>query len=239
MDTIKIEKANVRMIAHRGVSGIECENTNAAFVAAGNRSYWGVETDVHMTADGKFVIIHDDTTGRVCDTDVSVEGSSLAELQALKLKNPKVDEYRADYKTPELSEYIGICKKYGKLCVLELKNRIPKEGIAQIVKIAEEAGYPEGMVYITFDWDNIIDLREVMPESNVQCLERKCDDELIAKLRAYKVDLDVYYGSVTPELVQKIHDAGLLLNCWTVDDKEEAEKLAAMGIDFITTNILE
>lgn len=53
------------MIAHRGVSGLERENTCAAFVAAGNRSYYGVETDVRMTTDGQFVILHDDTTDRV------------------------------------------------------------------------------------------------------------------------------------------------------------------------------
>lgn len=53
MDTIKIDKNNVKLIAHRGVSGIERENTAAAFVAAGNRSYYGIETDVHVTKDGK------------------------------------------------------------------------------------------------------------------------------------------------------------------------------------------
>lgn len=53
------------MIAHRGVSGIECENTAAAFVTAGNRSYFGIETDVHRTADGQYIIIHDDDTKRV------------------------------------------------------------------------------------------------------------------------------------------------------------------------------
>ena len=61
-DTIRINASNVRMIAHRGLSGIELENTNSAFVAAGNRSYFGIETDVHITADGQFVIIHDDNT---------------------------------------------------------------------------------------------------------------------------------------------------------------------------------
>ena len=52
MNTVKIDKQGVRMIAHRGVSGLETENTAAAFIAAGNRTYWGIETDVHLTADG-------------------------------------------------------------------------------------------------------------------------------------------------------------------------------------------
>lgn len=51
MNTISIQHGGAQMIAHRGVCGIECENTAAAFVAAGNRSYFGIETDVHRTAD--------------------------------------------------------------------------------------------------------------------------------------------------------------------------------------------
>ena len=75
MDTIKIETNGVKMIAHRGLSGIERENTCPAFVAAGNRSYYGVETDVHVTKDGKFVIIHDETTERITlgKYDINVE----------------------------------------------------------------------------------------------------------------------------------------------------------------------
>ena len=84
MDTVKIKKVKeVCMIAHRGLSGLETENTNSAFVAAGNRSYYGIETDVHVTVDGKFVIIHDDNTLRVADINVNVEKSSFDELRKI------------------------------------------------------------------------------------------------------------------------------------------------------------
>ena len=55
MNTIKLNTAgtNVKMIAHRGLSGLEAENTCAAFVAAGNREkYFGIECDIHRTLDG-------------------------------------------------------------------------------------------------------------------------------------------------------------------------------------------
>ena len=78
MDTIKFKKGNTLVIAHRGLSGIETENTNAAFVAAGNRSYYGVETDTHITSDGSFVINHDFDLRRVSGENVPVEEVSLA-----------------------------------------------------------------------------------------------------------------------------------------------------------------
>ena len=45
MDTIKINKKNTKMVAHAGLFGMETANTNAGFIAAGNRSYWGVESN--------------------------------------------------------------------------------------------------------------------------------------------------------------------------------------------------
>lgn len=49
-NTIKIaNKGNAKFVAHRGVSGLECENTAAAFIAAGNRTYYGTETDIYRT----------------------------------------------------------------------------------------------------------------------------------------------------------------------------------------------
>ena len=110
MDTVKIDKNATRMIAHRGLSGIEPENTNAAFIAAGNRSYFGIETDVHRTADGKFVVIHDDTTGRVCEEDLSVENSLFDELRALHIRGTNGEATRPELGIPTLKEDIATCK---------------------------------------------------------------------------------------------------------------------------------
>ena len=84
MDTIKlINKGDCKMIAHRGVSKLERENTAAAFVAAGNRSYFGVETDIYVTKDGKYAVNHDGNLKRVGGVDLPVEESTLAELRAV------------------------------------------------------------------------------------------------------------------------------------------------------------
>ena len=62
MNTIKFDTKNKPlMIAHRGVSGLERENTCPAFVVAGVKSYYGIETDVHVTRDGEIIVFHDDT----------------------------------------------------------------------------------------------------------------------------------------------------------------------------------
>ena len=125
MNTIKIKKDNVQMIAHRGVCGLEPENTVSSFIAAGSRSYYGVECDIHVTKDGKFVVIHDATTGRVAAKNIEIAKSKLKKIRKVKLDNitrlerDKLDpDYhfcdRSDLYIPEMHEYINICKKYEK-----------------------------------------------------------------------------------------------------------------------------
>ena len=242
MNTIKIDKqgTSVKMIAHRGLSGLERENTAAAFVAAGNReAYWGIETDIHCTADGKFVIIHDDTTTRVSGKTYTVEDTDFDILRSLRLLDKGDDNTRWDLVLPTLQEYISICKKYDKVAVLELKNPMPEEAIVEIIKAVEAMDYAEHMVVISFSFDNMVFLRKHFPDQNAQFLLVGWDDKWLEKLQEYNLGLDIKFTAVTPALVNKVHAIGQEVNCWTVDTPEDAARVIACGVDYITTNILE
>ena len=148
MDTIKIENKAVKMVAHRGLSGIEKENTCSAFVAACNRAtYFAVETDVHRTVDGQFVIFHDDNTARVGLDHLVIEESTFETLRKLQLVDIDGKRGRIDLTIPTLMEYIEICKKYGKHCVLELKNEFKASDVYKIVSMIEKAGYLDHVIF--------------------------------------------------------------------------------------------
>ena len=241
-DTIKIDKKHVKMVAHRGMSGLERENTNVAFAAAGNRSYFGIETDIHRTADGKFVVIHDETTKRVSgDTvDVNVEEVSYDVLKDIVLPDLDGSTTRKDIRIPLLPEYIHICKKYGKVGVLELKNPFVREDLQRIVESIEEQDYLEGIIFISFDWNNCVVMRELLPKQPIQWLTGEpITAEKMQELVDHKLDLDIYYGALTAEDVAALHENNIEVNCWTCDAKEDAEKLIEWGVDYITSNILE
>lgn len=239
MDTIKIQnEGNVKMIAHRGVSGLERENTCAAFVAAGQRSYYGIETDVHVTADGKFIIFHDDTLTRLTGLDVSVEKSTFNELRAIRLTDLDGSS-RADLCLPSLEEYMAICRKYEKQSVLELKNPMPKEKVWEIVEIIKDMGWFHRTTFISFSGENLVALREKYPDADVQFLTGECSERDIAFMAEHRLDADLCGLCVTPEKIEKIRRAGLKINVWTLDTPEQAELAKAAGVDFITTNILE
>lgn len=242
MSTVRLDnKKQTLIIAHRGLSGLETENTHAAFVAAGNRSYVGIETDVHKTADGEFVLIHDDTTARVAGDDLSVEGSTFAQLRTLLLKQKDGNKGRTDIRIPTLEEYINICKVYDKTAVLELKNRFEKEDIAEVIRRIDALGFLDRVIFISFWYENLIDLRELLPEQPIQFLTGLRDDFdwLVGELASRKMGLDVYHEALSKELVDKCHANGVTVNCWTVDDPVRAAELIDMGVDYITSNILE
>ena len=242
MDTVKITSYNTKMIAHRGLSGIERENTCPAFVAAGNRSYYGIETDVHVTADGKFVIIHDSTTARVSGNTVkiNVEESSWEEIGKVVFPDKDGSFIRSDIRVPLLAEYVTICKKYGKKCVLELKGVFSEENLKKLVSEITELGYLDSVIFISFERENCIGIRELLPDNKVQFLtDSSVNSELIDFLIKNKLDLDIAHGRLDEDKVKLLHEKGIIVNCWTCDSKERAEELVRMGVDFITTNILE
>ena len=227
------------MIAHRGLSGVERENTNAAFIAAGNRSYYGIETDLHVTKDGHFVLIHDETTGRVSDKNINVERSRINKIKKIVLKSKSGKTERSDLRIPLLSEYIAICKTYGKVCVLELKGSLSMKDSESVVRIIRDMNYLKSVIFISFNEKNLLNLRKIIPECAAQLLTAGYDRRIFDFLTENRISLDIHYKALTKEIVDEIHGAGLEVNCWTIDDPAEAERLVSFGVDYITTNILE
>lgn len=240
MNTILFkEKGNVKMIAHRGVSGLERENTCPAFLVAGVKSYYGIETDVHVTADGKFIICHDNDLKRIANIDVEVEKSSFEFLRSVKIKDVDEVTERNDLFLPSLEEYISICKKYDKQAILEIKNRMEKYQIEQIVNIIKAMQWFSKTTFISFYSDNIIDVRNIDKNASVQFLTGDTTEQTLKFLIDNNIDADFWSGCVTKEVVDKLHLAGLKVNCWTIDSEEDAKRLKNCGVDFITSNILE
>ena len=239
MNTIKFDKKNTLVIAHRGLSGLEKENTNSAFVAAGNRSYYGIETDIHRTKDGHFAINHDPDFKRVANNETVIENSTLEEIQNIILLDNDGTKSRKDLCPTFLENYLSICKKYEKHSILELKSDFTDEEIVKIISIINEYEYLDNVTFISFNYENLVKIRKILPNHSCQYLFWHLTDEEINRLAKDKIDADVWCGELTEEQIAKAHKAGITVNCWTVNEKENGEKFVAWGIDYITTNILE
>ena len=237
MDTIKINKKNVLMIAHRGVSGLETENTKEAFIIAGNKSYYGIETDVHVTLDGKFLICHDDNILRVTGKDLIIEQTNYDDIIKNKIYKFKTDINQLEF--PNLTDYINICKKYNKEAILEIKNEVKEEDALRIVEEIKSIGWVEHTTIISFCMINLLNIRKYYKDIKLQFLTGEFNDDLLKTLVNNTISLDYYFGNLTKEIIDKMHDNNLVVNCWTVDKEIDADNLIDMGVDMITSNILE
>ena len=214
MDTIKMYTGNTQMVAHAGLMGMESANTNAGFIAAGNRSYWGIECDVRVAKDG-FVIIHNNTTAGVSPIEMTVEDHTVAELQSIPLYDrpffygmeeygltPGSTEVRADLRIPTLEEYIRICKRYGKVCVLELKHPMTPETVAAVAEQYRALDYVEGVVFISFHWENLVEMRKCLPNCTVQLLtddKQVFTEEFLDTVAENRFDLDIHIFTTTKD----------------------------------------
>lgn len=237
-ETTKIQRGDSLIIAHRGLSGLEIENTDQAFIAACKHSYYGIESDVRRTADGKFVMCHDADLKRIAGVEIDVESSTFSELQAISLFD-KTGKQNSDIHISTLENYISICKEYNKQAILELKSDFTEEEIGNIIEIINSYDYLERVTFISFDYDNLLYVRHYSPNQPAMYLFSKMSDDIVEKLTRDNIDVAIKHTKLTKNDLDMLHEAGLSVNCWTVDSRVIAEKYAKWGVDYITTNILE
>ena len=231
METLKLKnRGNTKIIAHRGLSGLYLENTVSAFKAAGQASYFGIESDVHVTKDGKFIIFHDDNTRRLAKINLKIENTDYNTLRLLPIKF---------HRMPNLKEYIECCKNYSKTAVLELKNPMQKENICGIIECIGNLSYLEKTIFISFAGQNLQYVREFIKEQPVQYLTTGFNSKTLDLLIKNKFDLDIEYTALDGAIVDLCHDNGIRVNCWTVNELADAERLIDYGVDYLTTNIIE
>lgn len=235
--TIKLDNKNTKMVAHRGFRKVEVENTLQAFNLAANSTAYGIECDVHATKDGKFVVIHDHELERLAGIQGKVEEMTFDELRSIALigKNGEPDK---NYRIPTLEEYINACKSGNKRAVLEIKA-VNYENSKLIAKIVDSLEYIDNTTFISFQADSLDAVRELFPNAEIQFLTNDFDVSLIPMLVTKKWDLDILYSSITKERIDALHELGIKVNVWTVNEKDVAELLIFWGIDYITSDIFE
>ena len=116
--------------AHRGLHNDEFpENSIAAYRAAIEAGF-GIELDVHLSADGEVMVFHDDTLLRVCGEDVKLSDLTAAELSGKKL-------CQSEYTIPRFTEVLELVD--GRVPILiELKGTTSDTGLCDaLTKLLE------------------------------------------------------------------------------------------------------
>lgn len=229
----------MKLIAHRGFSKYELENTKEAFLAAANRPYFGIETDISIIKNQAMILFHDDNLKRLTNIDKSLKDLTIEEAADIEL-NARKTYHTYSYKIAYPKEYIRICKHYGKTPIIELKWCFTKELVDEVMKLLIQEDMYDKSIIICFTYELVLYIKERYPDMRIQYLlgmlyTEKAIEDCLSK----NISIDLRYDLVTKELVDRFHEKGLEVNAWTVDDEETRNRLELWGVDYITTNILE
>lgn len=240
MDTIKIEKGNTLMIAHQGGTVAAMGNSIPAFRDSITRSWFGAECDVRVTADKRFVIHHNPIIING-DEEIHIGASELAKIREANVFPEDLGCSDNDLKVPTFEEYLEICKSGGKHCIIELKGPYDREDIERLINVIKGYDYLDRSIFIDFNLEHCKIIRELLPDVKIQWLVAigRYNDEVLANMDKYDLDLDINIYEVNQKIVDDAHAHGHLVNLWTCDDAEQAKPLLALGVDYLTTNVLE
>jgi glycerophosphoryl diester phosphodiesterase len=217
------------VIAHRGASAVEAENTVAAFRRARELGADWVELDVHLSRDGVLVVHHDD---------------SYADGRAL----PAVASADRPPSVPTLAEALAACDGMG--VNVELKCPSGEEETAGVevadalvtelhARAAASVTTPPILVS-SFTVAAIERVRALDAHVDTALLTFAIDDPAATVAQAAAAGhraLHPFDATVDPGLVRLAHDAGLAVNVWTVDDPRRMVELASIGVDGICTDL--
>ena len=239
--------------AHRGGAKIVPENTLEGFSEGLQAGAGVVELDVHTTADGTVVVIHDETVDRTTDGSGAVHEMALPEVKRLDAgywftpDGGKTYPYRGKgVSIPTMEE---VYRKFTDVPInVEIKGKRP--GIEEALwRIIEGAGAEERTLVVSEDSGTIRRFREASHRKVATASSRL---ELILFWLLGRLHLgglskpsyqalqgpDTYKGLriVTPELVRGAHERGLRVDVWTIDHEPDMRRLLGFGVDGIMTD---
>ena len=235
----------VEIIGHRGASYDAPENTLASFRLGYQQQADADELDIHLTRDGKIVVIHDFDTGRTGGHANKVADQTFEAVRRLNVGDwGKWKGEGFSEKIPTLDEVLAVIPD-GRRLFIEIKCG-PEVLPALEQSLLRAAKKPDQTIIIGFDYDTIRQAKAKFPHLQVLWLAGADSKaraypavgELISKAKAAKLDgLDLEKGfPIDHQFVHAVHAAGLKLYTWTVDSIETARSESAAGVDGITTN---
>lgn len=222
----------MQILAHRGASHYAPENTQAAFDLALEMGSNGIETDLHLTRDGRVALIHDKTVDRTTDGTGAVAGFTLAELQALDAGS-SFDLRYAGQRVMELGTFL---QRYAGRVHLALEFKAA-EAVGPGLELVERLHGLQGITFTSFQFDMIAELRRRNRSARIGWLVPAVTPEVLGALADIGAQQVCPQGDrLTAADVALAKQGGLEVRAWGIRDEEVMRHAVACGADGMTIN---
>lgn len=225
-----------RIIAHRGGGALAPENTLAGLRLAARLGCGGVEFDVMLATDGVPLLIHDETLERTTTGRgrvAALDSATLIGLDAGIRHHPAF----AGEPVPTLDEALRLCAALGLWANVEIKPAAGQEAETGRVVARHAAAASGGLLLSSFSSialgaaaGEVARLpRALLVEAIPADWRRRMAETGVCALHAAANALEA-------DALLALRDAGVPLACYTVNRRDEAERLFAMGVSAVFTD---
>ncbi|MGA9290455.1 MAG: glycerophosphodiester phosphodiesterase [Anaerobacillus sp.] len=241
-------------VAHRGASGFAPEHTIASYKLGEEMKGNYIEIDLQMTKDGKLIAMHDESVDRTTNGTGLVKNYTLQQLKELDAgswfneKNPnKANPAYEGMKVPTLEEVI---QTFGKDARYYIETKSPdvypgmEEELLRILEKYNLTGVNErssNVLIQSFSQESLLKIHELNPNLPlIQLISYKepaaISEEELQRLNDYAVGVGMSSSKIDENYVQQVRNAGLLIHPYTVNEKEDMERLLNWGVTGMFTN---
>ncbi|MVO87654.1 glycerophosphodiester phosphodiesterase [Streptomyces sp. p1417] len=217
---------NFVTIGHRGVMGVEPENTLRSFVAAQAAGLDILELDLHLSKDGALVVMHDADVSRTTDGEGAIADKTLAELRDLDAGDGErvpVFEEVLDAVTAPLQA--------------EIKDVAAARALAEIMNERDLTGRVE---VLSFHDEAIAEIARLVPGVRTALVASRYGTDVVERAAAVGAGtLVLNIRRLTPEIVEHARKAGLRIIGWVVNTQDDLRLVRALQLDGATTDYPE
>ena len=233
--------------AHRGGALLWPENSLLAFRNAIALGADLVETDVHLTADGEVVVLHDPTLDRTTTGTGRVRDVARVALSPLRLRDR--DGASTAEPVPTLVELLDIVAPSRAELLLEIKvgaDRSRYPGIEEkVLRLVRERNLERRVVVMAFETATVKRIRELDPAIRLALLvsRGRVERERVPAAEAVRwaqeagaSDLGIDYRVLDAGLIEAARRARMPLAAWTVNEESDIRRVIDLGVDVVTTD---
>lgn len=234
---LELEAANsgkILVIGHRGALGYAPENTLVSFQKGAELGADLVELDVHLSRDGRLIVMHDGDVSRTTNGHGHIKDMTLAEIKRLDA-GVKFQARYSGTDVPVLEEVLTWAK--GRIpLIIEIKgDPLPTAGIEeQLLGTLRAHGMLNSVMVISFHHPVVRRIKQTEPHVATGILYFGMLADTVAAARASLANsVRPAWSYWTKEIVDDVHAAGLIASTWNADEESRMEYLAGMGLDSI------
>ncbi|MER5728807.1 glycerophosphodiester phosphodiesterase family protein [Streptomyces sp. NPDC002138] len=213
-------------IGHRGVMGVEPENTLRSFVRAQRSGMDVIALDLRLSKDGALAVLHDPEVDRTTDGSGAVADLTLAELRGLDAgqgeRVPVFEEVLDAVAAPLLAAV------QDRACAQVLAEVLLRRDLTARVEVSSEQ-------------DAVLaGISGLVPGVRTVLSASRYGEDVVERALAVGAEtLALDIRRLTVEIVESAHAAGLRVTGWTVNTLERLKLARALELDGVVTDLPE